>query len=334
MDRTGKRKMLKKLIDQAKNYRSGRVLTTAVDDEILSRFNNRPRTIEEVTREKEAPEAVGRIVKTLAAMGFLDRKDDDRFVPTDLTRTFLLPESSLDLRPILKLFHRNYDLWQKLPKTLRQGQEIKSDVFGDVEFGREFMLAMEARAQFAKSDVADAIDPILSENDHILDLGGGTGIFLREILKQYPTTEAVLADLGHVVETAREFSTDSGLADRLEFRELDFFEYESYGQDFDVVLLFSICHMFGRERNETLLKRTAKTLQPDGKLIIRDYLLEDGGVGPIESNLFDLHMLLATDTGRNYTLAEYQELFWEAGLQYDRQLTVPGQDELIVAKKA
>lgn len=326
------RTQLNRLMDWARDFRTSRLLTTAVEEEILERFTGGA-SVEDARRSEEDPDAVFRFTRALASLGLLDRTGKTQFRPAELTETFLLPSSEFDLRPILKLFHRNYDLWAKLPESLRKGHDVENDAFGDVEFGRDFMLAMETRAHFAKTDVAKALEPIVETDDSIIDLGGGTGVFIREILRRYPSTEAALADLPHVVETAREFSGDSPVIDRLSFRELEFFEDESYGEGFDVALLFSICHMFNRDKNRTLLGRTADALNPGGRIIVRDYVLEDEDVGTLEDNLFDLHMLLATDTGCNYTLSEFRDLFEEAGLRYDRTLNVPGPDDLLVAEK-
>lgn len=330
------RTQLDQIMEWARDFRTSRLLTTAVEHDVLKRFQQEPRSIKSVLRSEEDPEGFRRHVRALASMGLLEKKvdsDDERYRPTELTRTFLLAESDFDLRPILKLFHRNYDLWQKLPSTLTEGQDVENEAFGDVEFGRDFMLAMETRAHFAKKDVADALEDVIEEGDTFVDLGGGTGVFTRELLERNSTVKATLADLEHVVGTAREFSKDSPVSDRLEYRQLDFFEDDSYGDSFDVALLFSICHMFDEDKNRLLLNRTAQALRPGGTLVIRDYVLNENGIGSFESNLFDLHMLLATDTGRNYTLEEYRSMLTNSGFEGLRRITVPGHDDLLVAEK-
>lgn len=331
------RSQLDTLMAWARDFRTSRLLTTAVEHELLERFREEPRSVGEVVRADEDRDAVRRHVRALASLGLLDRIDGSdpvEYRPTGLTRTFLLPESEFDLRPILKLFHRNYDLWRKLPETLTDGHDVENEAFGDVEFGRDFMLAMETRAHFAGKDVAQALESLVDEGDSLIDLGGGTGVFVREILETNPDTRAVLADLPHVVETAREFSEESPVSDRLDYRELDFFEDENYGEGFDMALLFSILHMFSPEKNRVLLNRTADALRPGGTLVLRDYVLNEDGVGPRESNLFDLHMLLATDTGRNYTLEEFRSLLGAAGFGSVRKLELPGHDDLLVAEKS
>lgn len=333
----GVRTQLKTLMEWARDFRTSRLLTTAVEHGLLERFREPPRTVGDVVKSGEDADAVRRHVRALGALGLLETVEDSEppeYRPSLLTETFLLPESRFDLRPILRLFHRNYDLWRKLPGTLRSGQDVENEAFGDVEFGRDFMLAMETRAHFAKKDVAEALRPLVEAGDRIVDLGGGTGIFTREILRENPEAEAVLADLPHVVETAREFSEDAPVSDRLGYRELDFFEDEEYGQDFDLALLFSICHMFSPEKNRVLLERTAESLRPGGRVVLRDYVLNEDGIGPLESNLFDLHMLLATDSGRNYTRDEFRALLTETGFKNIKHVDLRGHDDLIVAKKS
>lgn len=325
---------LEQLVEWARNYQTSRVLTTAVEKEILERFQEDPRSPDDVVRPEEDVEALRRFLETLAAMGLLrNDRDTEGYEPTAVTRQYLLPDSPYDVRPILALFHRNYDLWAKLPETLEKGHDVENEAFGDVEFGREFMLAMETRAHFAKQDVADVVCEYLDPGDRFVDLGGGTGVFCREILEGTPDGEAVLADLEHVVETARDFCEESSVVDRIDFQELDFFEDDSYGNEFDAALLFSICHMFEEDRVGTVLRRTANCLKPGGTLFIRDYVLNEDRIGPLAGNLFDLHMLLATDTGRNYSLADYRRLLDDAGFGEVERVELPGGDDLIVAHK-
>ncbi|MFB6344950.1 MAG: methyltransferase [bacterium] len=334
LDNTGTvREQLKTLMTWVRDFRTSRLLTTAVEENILERFSESGSSVDEVLRDGENADAVYRFCRTLASVGLLDRTAPETYRPSDLTTTFLLEGSEFDLRPIIQLFHRNYEIWNKLPEILTEGHQVESSVFGDVEFGRDFMLAMETRAHFVKDSVAETVTSLLSGGERIIDLGSGTGVFTRAILEEMPDAEAVLADLPHVVEIAEDFSSGTSLSERLSYRELDFFETESYGEDFDVACLFSICHMFGEDKNRILLNRAADTLRPGGRIILRDYVLENGGVGPPEGNLFDLHMILATDTGRNYTLEEYETFLQDAGFEAVERMVMDGEDDLLTAKK-
>jgi hypothetical protein len=329
------REHLDQLMEWARNYQSSRVLTTAVEKQLLERFQGGPRTLDEALRPEEDAEAVRRFLNTLCSMGLLRFEGQaSGYEPTKLTRQYLLPGGRFDVRPILSLFHRNYELWARLPETLEQGHDVEYEAYGDVEFGREFMLAMETRAHFAKQDVADVVSEYLGEGDRFVDLGGGTGVFARAILEATEGTGAVLTDLEHVVETAREFCEDSPVADRISYRTLDFFEADSYGKGLDAALLFSICHIFGDEKLRTVLERTAGALRPGGYLFIRDYVLNKDGVGPPEGNFFDLHMLLATSAGGNRSLGEYRNLLRAAGFKDVRREELPGDDDLLVARRA
>lgn len=330
MDDRTRRETMGRLMELAKDYRTSRVLTTAVELEIPERFQDGPRTIEQIRREDEDPEGFRRLVRALAALGILETSEPGQFRAALPARQFLMPDSELDLRPILRLFHKNYELWAELPRAVRDGHDVPSDALEEFEFGREFTLAMECRAHFAKRDVAEVVAPMLSDG-RLLDLGGGSGVFAREILHRATDSSAVIADRPSVVERAERLARGTPVEDRLSVRPLDLFEDTDYGNDFDLILLSSITHIYNRDQMRTIFRRSARALKPGGRIVVRDFVFDESEVGPREAVLFDLHMLLASDSGGNSTREEFRTDLESSGFVGIEENQLPGPESLIIA---
>jgi hypothetical protein len=64
-----------------------------------------------------------------------------------------------------------------------------------------------------------------------MDICGGQGYMLSDILRAHPRIEGVVFDLPRTAEVARRFLTDQGLADRCQVFAGDFLEAVMPGYD-------------------------------------------------------------------------------------------------------
>ena len=105
-----------------------------------------------------------------------------------------------------------------------------------------------------------------------------------------------------------------GLSDRVRFRGGDYHESELGEEAFDVVWLSHILHSDGPEACRALLKKAVAALEPGGRIMIHDFLLDDDLAGPLFPALFSLNMAVGTDEGRAYSAAQIAELLGELGV--------------------
>src|SRR4030067_145511 len=83
---------------------------------------------------------------------------------------------------------------------------------------------------------------------------------------------------------------------------------------FDVVLLSNIIHGEDEEANKTLLKRIYGSLNPGGRVIIKDHIMNEDLTKPSCGAIFSICMLLTTK-GRDYGYHEVHNWLKEAGFE-------------------
>ncbi len=152
--------------------------------------------------------------------------------------------------------------------------------------------AMAAASRMVSAAVLDAYD--FSRFRCVVDVGGGTGQLIGDILRAHPALHGVLFDLPHVVANARDLLTARGVADRCRVESGSFFDAVPAGGD--AYLLKQIIHDWDDPRSTAILAMCRGALPPEGTLLVLDRVLpERAEPGQrIEAFLLDLEMLTMT----------------------------------------
>jgi cyclopropane fatty-acyl-phospholipid synthase-like methyltransferase len=176
----------------------------------------------------------------------------------------------------------------------------------------------------------DALD--LTSCQHLLDLGGGPGLFAIAFAEKYPDLRATVFDTPETEPIASDFFKKSAVSKKLKFMGGDFLK-DDFGRNYDAVLLSSILHIYGPEENITLLRRVNNALKGPGKLIIRDFGLNKDKISPEIGVLFAVNMLINTDRGNSYSYDEMKSWLHETGFGRVHRKTLEGRMMLIEARK-
>jgi hypothetical protein len=75
------------------------------------------------------------------------------------------------------------------------------------------------------------------------------------------------------------------------------------------------------------IAQTVHALDPDGLVLIHEFILDDAGTSPAFPALFSLNMLLGTNGGRSYTRGELEGMLSEAGVRDLHRLEFVGPTE-------
>ena len=175
---------------------------------------------------------------------------------------------------------------------------------------RHLTLALAGRAKNVAPHMAANLD--LSGARLLVDLGGGTGIYSFALLQKNPTLRSVILDRPEVLKVAAEMAEEYGVADRVELRPGDMFK-DALPDFADAVLLSNILHDWDIPECRQLIQRCADALNPGGRLVIHDVLLNDDLDGPLPIALYSAALFTLTE-GRAYSAQEFCSWLAAAGL--------------------
>jgi hypothetical protein len=187
----------------------------------------------------------------------------------------------------------------------------------DPELLGHFNAMMTAFSKIHLSGVFDAYD--FSIGSKFVDIGGGHGRILTEILKRNPQMHGVLFDLPHALEGGRKTIAQAELADRCEVISGDFFVSVPAGGD--TYMLSRVIHDWNDEQSVAILKAVRKAIAPRGRLILLETMLRPAGES-IYPVLSDINMLIRTG-GCERTETEYRALYRAAGFELTRTVATP-----------
>src|SRR5262245_51741152 len=148
----------------------------------------------------------------------------------------------------------------------------------------------------------------------VVDVGGGNGSALIEILRAAPRARGIVFDLPGVVERTAPSIAEAGLADRCRAEAGSFFESVPRGAD--AYTLRHIIHDWDDPKSIEILCRCREAAAPRAKILVVESVIPPGDT-PHPGKWLDI-IMLAVPAGRERTAAEYERLFAAAGLKLER----------------
>ena len=284
-------------------------------------------TAEQVAQKIKAdPRSTEMLLNVLVSLNLLEKKDG-RFNNTATSARFFAEGSADNARPgllhIANLWHR----WSTLTDAVRAGTSVASHT-RDEKSTRDFIAAMDRNAKERASALVEAVG--VNGARRMLDLGGGSGAYSIAFAQASPALHSEILDLAEVLPITEGHIRKANLADRITTRAGDMLT-SPFGENFDLILVSAICHMFSPEQNRSLFQHARKALSPNGRFIIQDFILEPDKTAPRFAALFSLNMLVGTRGGASYSEPEYTAWLREAGFTQIRRLRQPGPASLLIA---
>jgi hypothetical protein len=157
--------------------------------------------------------------------------------------------------------------------------------------------------------VVDALG--LQGTETVVDVGGGQGNLLAELLERLPGCRGVLVDLPSVVAGATPLLEERGVLPRCEIAPGDAFQQVPRGGD--AYVLCRVLFNWDRERRLTLLRRCRQAMEADARLLIVELTMpEHGEPGRRTRAATDLNLWIGWG-GSIPTRAEWASLLSDGG---------------------
>ncbi len=284
-----------------------------------------PKTAAELAVTTEThPRSLRRMLRGLAAWGFLSERPDGRYAATPISDMFRVDKPGLRNMAIM-LGEEGYQAWGELMFTLRTGKPAFDHVFGKArwehlagnpEAAESFNTAMVELSNRISGAFVAAYD--FAGVRTVVDVGGGNGAMLIGVLRAHPHLTGTLFDLPQGLFGAREKLAAAGLADRVTVSEGSFFDEVPTGAD--LYMLKSIIHDWDDERALAILKTCRRAMHANAKLVLVERELPDRIDNPasaLPTVMSDLHMMVVLG-GAERTNSEYADLLAGADLRGTR----------------
>jgi len=324
------------LMGLASGHVEERLTQTAVDLRIFDALENAALTSEEAAaRLALEPKAAELLLNALAAVELL-HKNAALFSLADTARQYLLRSSPYYVGDMIRFESSLWNCWEKLPEAIRSGKAVRpADMYqDDVNETEIFISAMDSLVK-ARGD-SDVVASVLdwSHVGEFLDVGSGPATYPIALCKKFPNLHATIFDLPVTLNITRHFIRAAGMEDRIRLIAGDY-RKDAIPGDYQVIFLSNVIHGEDYAKNEALIGKLAKNLEPAGRIVIKDHILDDSRAKPAVGAIFSLLMLLTTAGGRCYSFNEIRTWMEAAGLSEVEQINLssPLTSSLVIGTK-
>ena len=328
------------LFQMALGFMTTAALGCVADLEIGEKLKNGPKDVAVLAAEsgvKEEP--LYRVLRALATAGVFEER---------APRTFALTAAADLLRRDAKGSMRNmvlflatrihFELAPEMMHSLKTGETVAEKVHNvsifeyfekDKITGEIFNDAMTDFSAVVIPAALEAYDFSYLNGKTLIDIAGGHGKVLTEILVKYPNIRGKLFDLEHVVNGAKPRIESLGLTGRCSVCSGDFFKEVPQA---DAYIMKHIIHDWEDGKATTILKNIHKASPADARVILLEGVIAPGNE-PSLGKWLDLEMLLMPG-GKERTEEEYRALFAGAGFKVTRFVETKSPLSVIEAVKA
>ena len=309
------------------------VLHAAVKMDVFTTIGDGQLAASEICRQLNAvPRGMERLLDALVAMELLV-KIDGIYANSPSGQTFLSKDSAQYIGHIIMHHHHLVESWSKLDQAVQSGTPIRSrSSFSKEEWRESFLLGMFNMAMGLAPKLVPQID--LSTRKHLLDLGGGPGTYAIHFCLNNPGLHAAVYDLPTTRPFAEKIIKQFNLSDRINFSDGNYLTDPIEGH-YDVAWLSHILHGEGPEECRLIIQKAVDALDPQGMIIIHEFILNNRMDGPLFPALFSLNMLLGTDSGQSYSEQQLTDMLLTAGIKNIRRIPLksPNDSGLLVGDK-
>jgi O-methyltransferase domain len=277
-----------------------KALAAVVDAGVPEALADGPRPVSELDGD---PDTLHRLLRALASDGVFRETEPGVFEHTEESRRLLGPgwsefahlfggvffdaTAELDATTSASPFEGRFGagFWEWLAAHPAERAAFDAAMAGERDRSAERLAALEWRY-----------------GEVVVDVGGGNGTLLLELIQLRPELRGVVLDLP---ETVRD---EAALGDRIEFVEGSFFDSVPKG---DAYLLSGILHDWPDEDASRILRTMHAAAPPHARLLINESVIEPGNE-PSGAKWLDLLMLVLAG-GRERDAAQWRELLESTG---------------------
>lgn len=268
-----------------------------------------------------------RILRALVSLGVCREPTELRFELTSLGQHLRADHPDSVVTRVVLNVEVHHALWGDLLATVRTGESASQRAFG-VPFYEYLQRNRTAGAAFDQAMagggwIRHRLRPALEaydfgKFDSIVDIGGGNGALMAEILLAHPAVRGTVFDLSRLAPAAQATLAQAGVSDRCDFVAGDALASVPAGRD--GYILSNFINSLSDASAVTVLSHCRGAMRADGRLILLEWVLATGDDPPDsyrawDTVTMDIVMLAAfgSQGGRMRTRSEFRSLLELAG---------------------
>ncbi|MGW2353314.1 methyltransferase [Actinacidiphila glaucinigra] len=266
------------------------------------------------------PRSSADFLDALVSLGLLNRDDDGVYRNSPAADLFLDRAKPSYVGGILEMADgRLFGFWDNLTDALRTGIQQNEVTHTGAPFfatlsqdptaWRNFLNGMNGVSTPVAAALAADFD--WTGRRHVADLGGALGAVPAAVLRSHPEMTGTVFELSPVRPVFEEYVAAHGLSGRLSFQGGDFFSDPL--PPADVYVMGQILHDWNVEQRQFLLRKAYDALPEGGTLIVYDAMIDDDRRHNTYGFMLSLNMLIDTEGGSEYTVADATRWLTEAG---------------------
>ncbi len=286
---------------------------------IASLVEDGPKSTVELAKATETqPEALYRLLATLASLGIFEEVEIGSFAQTPLS-ALLRPDVPGSMYNVSLLHGEQWQWhsWEAFAHSLQTGQTAFEQLYHTNLWGyfqdhpdvaERFSKAMTGFSTPVNAPLAHAYN--FSQFHTLVDIGGGHGSLLATLLHTNPTLQGILFDLPSVIEEARASIAASDIADCCELVAGDIFVKVP---EADGYFMKQIIKDWNDEECIHILSNCRKSMRPNGRVLVAEQVLLPGKT-MTTAKLIDLQLMAVSSGSERYEF-QYRSLFERSGLR-------------------
>lgn len=315
------------IFDILQGFVKSQTLLALIELDILERLLDAPATAEQLGLVADIPvNRMARLLAAGAAIGLLKRQRGERY------RLARRGAAILGVPGLMQMIRHNAVLYRDMAdpvRLLRGGQTTELSQFWPYVFGAGGEVDAETAARYSKL-MADSQQLVAQDTlrmvdlrgvGTLLDVGGGSGAFLRAALRHCPDAHAILFDLPEVMPSAEKAFDVAGLSDRVTLIPGSF-RSEALPLGADVITLVRVLYDHEDDTVKHLISKVYEALPRGGRLIISEPMSGGERPEPAGDVYFNFYTM-AMGTGQVRSANEIGQLCTDAGFVEIRMPRAP-----------
>ena len=309
----------RRLNDMGLGFMHAGTLLAAIELGLFDALAESPRTAAEVGAvlglDEERAE---KLITACASLELLERDGDRVRNAPDVDRFLVRGKPSYFGGYLVHFGMGSYSGWGKVAEHLKSTESSGRryyDLTQNAEEARSLTEAGYTGSQGTARRMAGRYD--FSRFHHLLDLGGGSGVYSIEACKKNAGLRATVLDAENVCVVTREFIEKAGRSDRIQAVGGDFTR-DPFPPGADVVLLCGNLHAYDSATARHVIQKAYDLLPSGGGMILCDYMINAERTGPPVSAFLSVSLNFRGGSGKVHDAGEFRAYLEGAGFRVEK----------------